>query len=784
MSSAPVARRRRAPRGHAVAATASGRSAPTPVDLLEAKLVFPVSGPVDVSRPGLVNRLRAATGNAVITLVAPAGYGKTTLLGQWAEREARPVAWVTLDQGDNDATRLLRYVAAALGRLELVDREVVAALAASRPSLRPLALPRLTAAVFRCSRPFVLVLDDVHEVGEGDAAEAIVQLARHVPAGSTLVLAGRTPPRIPAARLRAEGRLLELGANHLVFGRREASLLMRKAGVSVDEPALTELVERTEGWPAALRLAGLSIADGADPSAFAGVDRLMTDYVRRELLAPLAPADRRFLTRSSVLESLSGPLCDAALQTEGSATRLESLETQGLLIVPLDRKRERYRLHGILRAVVRAELERIEPRAVSGLNGRAAVWCEANDETEAALGHATASRDAEAVARLVGVLALPAYHGGRISTVESWLERVRAGGAIDRWPDVAIVGAWTHAVRGRPEEAAGWLEAAERSGAEGRLPDGTASLEPRVALIRAAIAAQGPDRMLADAETAERGLPPTSQWRPAAQLLGGVARMLVGDSTGADAAFADAAGGAARLAATDTQIVALSERSLLSAAQGDHERARTLADEARAVAGEAGLDDYGTGAIQLAASARSALRHGDGERARSDLNRADMLRPRLTFALPWLSVHTLLELARARMGLLELSEARSLLSDAETILRQRPDLGSLAAQATTLHAELEGLVRRPDRRGSLLTPAELRLVPLLATHLSFREIGERLHVSRNTVKTQAIAVYRKLGVSCRSEAIESAAALGLVTTTFTEEAPSPRRDDAAPVARM
>jgi LuxR family maltose regulon positive regulatory protein len=245
--------------------------------------------------------------------------------------------------------------------------------------------------------------------------------------------------------------------------------------------------------------------------------------------------------------------------------------------------------------------------------------------------------------------------------------------------------------------------------------------------------------------------------------------MLLGEPDAADAAFTIAAEAAERLRATDTRILALSERSLLAGASGDDGRARALAGEARALAEARPQDGYSTCAIQLAASALVELKNGNAERVRADLDNADLLRPRLTYAVPWLSVQTLLELARARMGLLDLVGARSLVADADAIVRRRPELGTLAARARVLRADLAELAQTHDRRRLALTAAELRLVPLLATHLSFREIGERLHISRNTVKTQAIAVYRKLGVSSRSDAIELAATLGVVRPTVPED---------------
>jgi LuxR family maltose regulon positive regulatory protein len=657
---------------------------------------------------------------------------------------------------------------------------VQAALDRARASVRRSAAPRLCAAVAARSEPFVLVLDEVQAIHAPGAVQTLAQLAKHVPPGSSLVLSGRRLPELPFARLRAEGRLFELGATDLAFSRREANLLLRGAGVPLEEPAVVELTDRTEGWPAGLYLAALSILAGGTPEEFGGEDRFVRDYVRLELLDDLTAEDRRFLMRSSELETLSGPLCDAVLRRRGSAADLEDLEARNLFVLPLDRSRDGFRFHRLVRGVLRAELSRREPDRAHEVHRRAADWCEAQGAYEDALGYAAAAGDDDGVARLVGALALPAYHEGRIVTTEGWFDLLDASDVLDRHPAVAVLGAWTHAVRGRPEAAEGWLEAAERGTFEGNLPDGTETIAPWLSLLRAALAANGAEAMLSDAEEAERGLAPQSQWRPAALLLRGVARLLL-DGAAADATLAEAAEAARRVGATDTRIVALSERSLLAGAQGRHEDALALALEVRTLVDGERLADYATSALQLAASARAELRRGNSDRARLDLDAADRLRPQLTYALPWYSVQTLLELAQAHAGLLNLAEACSLLAEAEAILRRRPGLGVLPVRAKALRKELRALMHGPSSRESMLTPAELRLVPLLATHMSFREIGEQLHVSRNTVKTQAIAVYRKLGVSSRSDAIERAASLGLVQPAVPVGASSSLRDD-APVA--
>jgi LuxR family maltose regulon positive regulatory protein len=349
-----------------------------------------------------------------------------------------------------------------------------------------------------------------------------------------------------------------------------------------------------------------------------------------------------------------------------------------------------------------------------------------------------------------------------VAELEGWLDGFDDPVLLEHYPAVAVLGSWIHALGDRPEQARGWLDVAEHSSFEGQLPDGTRSLEPWIALLRAAFCREGVDRMLADAETAAAGLARTSRWRPTALVLKGVAHLLCGDDDRADDVLVEAVETASSVGATATRRLALAERSLLATAAGDHSLAAELAHAAREPLEEAGRTTDVMRAIEAAASARVELRAGDWHRARAHIESATPVALSLAHALPPFAVQASLELARAHLALLDLTAASELLSRAESLLERCPSLGVLALQAKAVRAELRALASENTRRESTLTAAELRLLPLLTTRLSFREIGARLHVSRHTVKTQANAIYRKFGVSSRNEAIDRAAELGLV----------------------
>jgi LuxR family maltose regulon positive regulatory protein len=750
--------------GAVVAVASIGPPPAPPFDFVESKVHVPTARPGSVSRIALVNRLRATSSSSVVVLAAPAGYGKTTLLAQWAMRDERPFVWVSIDERDNDPVILLRHIAVAIDRIEPLAPSVLDALRSPGRSIWRVAVPRLASAVATLERPFVMVLDEADLLETKESVDALSTLAEQIPEGSMLVLAGRTAPRLGISRLRADGRLFEIGADMLALSRREARLLLRAGGVELTDAEVAELVHRTEGWPAGLSLAALSLQgqeNASDEDAtITGDDRHVAEYLRSEYLSHLTPDTLTFLRRSSVLGKMCGSLCDAVLEAEGSGPRLESMQESNLFLVPLDSRCVWYRYHHLFEDLLRHDLEERESEQIPGLKRRAADWYEDHDDPESAIEPAAGSGDLDRVARIFASVAVPTYHSGRLSAIERWLEYFGDDAQLARYPAVAAIGAWIHALRGRPAVAERWLSAAESGAGIGPLPDGSASAHPWIAVVRAAMCGDGVERMLSDAEDALLELPADSQWRPAALVLQGTAYVLLGADDLGDRILADAAEEAARLEATDVRVVALSERSLVAAARGDQTEADALAFEARELVADGRLDAYPTSAVGLASCARARLRQGRWDQARTDLTAAHDLSRSLTDALPWFAVQTRLELARAHVTLRDADSARALLTEVGDILGRRP-LGVLAEQADALTAQID-MMPTADGNISGLTSAELRVLPLLTTHLSFREIGERLFVSRNTIKTQAISIYRKLGVASRSGAIERAAELGLI----------------------
>jgi LuxR family maltose regulon positive regulatory protein len=733
-------------------------------ELVESKLDVPSPREGLVPRTAVVDRLRASTATGLVSVAAPAGYGKTTALSQWSEADDRPFAWISLDHRDNDPVILLTYVGAGLDSVSPVSPAVFRALRTVNGSLWTSAVPKLAAAIASIPGPFVMVLDDVHELENRDCVDVLTALSHHVPAGSQLVLSGRRESSLPLAWLRANGQLLEIGVADLALTDVEAHQLLVRAGVELSEDESAELNEHAEGWAGGLYLAALAL-QGAPAhvtvSSFSGEDRFVMDYLRSEHLGRLDASDVEFLIRSAVLDRMCGPLCDALLDRRDSSTLLEKLERENLFVVPLDHSRGWYRFHHLFKETLRAELDRREPEIVDELHRRASAWCVQHGLPEAAIEHARAAGDVDALAGLVGAFALPFYRSGRADTVEAWLTSFDDPELLDSYPAVAVLGTWVHALRGRPAAVERWAAAVARVRNGSPMPDGSPA-SAWAAMVRALLCRDGPEQMREDAEAARAELSPASPWRPSALLLVGVAALLLGESERAEELLGDTAREAAEENAVYVGVIASAERALLALERGD-----LLAADRELARGRQFIDDGPIiggveTAILWAASARLAARLGDTALARDELVKAQRLRPQLTEALSWFAVQTGIELARAYLVLADVKGADTVLAEARRTLRLRPGLETLERQVEELGAQIDGFSGAQTGWASTLTAAELRLLPLLTTHLSFREIAERLYVSRNTVKTQAISIYRKLDASSRSEAISRAIALGLV----------------------
>jgi LuxR family transcriptional regulator, maltose regulon positive regulatory protein len=735
-------------------------------DLVSAKLRHPLLRPGTVRRSALIERLAREDSCPIVSVVAPPGYGKTTLLSQWAERNGQAFAWVSVDEKDHDPKVLLSYVAEALDAVQPVGRRVFEVLSSPGSSVPGAVVPRLGSAFASMTVPVVLALDDVHLLHNREGRAALSVLADHVPGGSRLVLSGRSDPPLRIARLRAEGRILEIGPGDLSLSPEEAALLLRDAGVALGGGEVLALHRRTEGWPVGLYLAALYLREGgylgSAALSFGGDDRLVSEYVESELLSRISRRRRAFLTRTAVLERMCGPLCEAVLEQPGSGAALAELARANLLLVPLDRQGRWYRYHHLFRDMLLADLRRQEPGLIPALQRRAAGWCLRSGRPEEALEYFIAAGDADAAAGVAEELFLPAYRQGRVVTVRRWFGWLEDQGGIEGHPFAAVLASLLYAVTGRPVEAERWADVVEAGqDADATRPEDPAA-EAWAAALRAVLCRRGVKQMRADADEAVRRFAADRTQVPLSWLALGVACVLSGDLDDGDAAFEDAARAAAEVGAAEAFAEALCQRSLVAMTRNDWNKAGDLAGQARDALHRAGIEESYATAVVCAVQARAVLHRGDAAAAHQELISAQRLRPLLTYAIPHFAVQARIELIRVHLGLGDVTGARTVMQEVDEILRRRPDLGTLTGEAHELRDRLSRERGSAARGASALTAAELRLLPLLSTHLPVPEIAAELFLSPHTVRSQAMSLYRKLGASTRSQAVARSRELGLL----------------------
>ena len=741
---------------------APGGTAPGPQlgqQLLDAKFAVPQPRPGAVSHADLVKTARSSDCR-VVAITASAGYGKSTFLAEWAAAEDRRVAWVSLDRFDDDPGMLLVSLASAYCRAGLGSADLVADMTGS-VSVLGRAAPRL-ASEFRASAvPFVLMLDDLHVLQSPDCHDVLGVVISGIPGGSQLAAASRfEQPHLP--RLRVSGEALEFGASDLALDAVGARQVFAKVRVSLTPEQASAVTERTEGWPVGLYLAAL-IAKGSrsQEAAITGDHRYVADYLYREALIGQPQDLQRFLRRTAVLDQLSGPLCDAVMGSSATAEHLRRLEAASLFLIPLDGRREWYRYHDLFREFLLGELRRTEPGIIMALHLRAADWYEANGSPAMALEHLLQTTERQRSAELMYKLALPTYQAGQWSTVRRWLRTIGYAN-IERYPPLAVAAEWSCAMSGDPAGALRWVAFLDAASFEGVQVDGTASFDSLRALFRGAMCATGPEQMMADAGFAVAQEPEWSPWRGTALWLLAEAHLLTGHLDQARDLLIAAFMAAADTGTVDVTVTCESELAWLAMDRGEWQDAAGRLGRALALIDENRMHDYFSSLLAFPGAARLALHHGDPDEAHRQLTRAMRARPSATYARPYLAAWLRLRLTKVYLALADVATARQLLREIDDILIRRPALGTLVDEV----AEFRRVLASSNLTGAVgsaaLTPAELRLLPYLQTHLTASGIAERMLLSSHTVRSRLKSIYRKLGVSTRHDAVQKATTIGLL----------------------
>jgi LuxR family transcriptional regulator, maltose regulon positive regulatory protein len=665
----------------------------------------------------------------LVLLVAPAGYGKTTLLSEWAASDGRRFAWIDLGAGDHDSERLLTSVKSRAHQTE---------------------------------PPTVLVVDNAHLVGTRETFHALDDVARSMPSGSQLALASRCEPGLPVGSLRAHRRLFELRTGDLAMTRSEASALLTAAGIRLSSDGLDRLMDRTEGWPAGLYLAALSVrvqpSVDAALSHFAGDDQVVAEYLRDELMARLEPDHVDFLLRTSILETLSGPLCDAVLGHGGSGRILGTLARSNVLLVSLDRGGTSYRYHPLFREMLHSELRRLDPGREPELHTRASAWHEEHDDLDSAIQHAVAAGNPEHAGELLWRHADSYIGHGRSEALAAWLNHF-TDGQLAAFPSLAVAAANSRLAAGDGEQARHWAAAAGR-GLARRSSSKRGALDGAALLLRALLAERDLAHLGREAARAGALASEHDESRSFSCLLTGVSHQLAGDRPRARAALEDGVCSSA-LAAPHVQALCLAQLALLEIDADDWDAAAILTERARSRVEGCGLAGYPIVALVYAASALTRSHSGPVADADRDLRTATRLVDQLVDFIPWYEAETRVTLARASLGLSDVAGSRSLIAEAARLVRRIPESPTLRAWVTEACSQLEAATGSAGD-GLTLTAAELRVLRMLPTHLSFPAIAKQLFVSPNTVKTHVRALYRKLDASSRSEAVSRAAAAGLL----------------------
>lgn len=716
----------------------------------------PATARAGVPRPGIARVLKDRTG--LVVIAAPAGYGKTTAVVQWDDADERPFGWARLDNLDNDPAHLLLHLATALNQIRPIDPAVLHYLQGAGRAETQL-VSAFVRALESCG-PVVLVLDDVHELSASAAVDTLRAVVDLAPNSTTLALIGRQMPALDLARRRLQGYVVEIGIPELKLSGPEGAAAFAALGAGMDKATIARVLDKCEGWAAGVVMAALALRDGAPAEAVTGRHRLVADYLVEEVLSQLEPDTVTFLTESAVLERFCADELDALLGRTDSAAMLDTITHSGnMFLVSLDAQGVWYRYHQLFGDLLRARLRDRDPDRFRELAARAADRLAQAGDVDGALTQALAADDRAQAAALVGMDAVRLGFDGRVGVLARRLSLIDEQTFTD-YPDAAIARAWLGVMNGDAELIQRSLLTASAADTGEPLSDGTPSVEVAAALIGSLIGVGGVAEVIRHAETVcSAGDHLVNPWWGAATTMKGAALSMLGEAAQARATLESA------LPVTEDlpgfQAAALAHLAALDLLDGDLSAAVEHTASARSIVDSRDLSDMVPMVVVYAVDSLVRARRGDVAGARSAVSATERLVDRLgdLSARTALMAHVLVAGAAVEIDDTELCDRHLL----EAQRAHRRETGAVGVGQWLDRIRTLSAARAARGARSALTTAELRLLPYLATHLSLQRIADELILGRETVKSQATSIYRKLAVSSRAAAVAEADRLGLLS---------------------
>jgi LuxR family maltose regulon positive regulatory protein len=715
-----------------------------------------------VPRTRLVSGLTSLEDATVVVVSGPAGSGKSTLARQWADADVRGHVHLAVEARHNDPSDL---AAALIGAFEAVGppaRRVRGLATSVEPTFSAQLLPALTGLAASRSAPFVLVVDDVHLVTNPLCQLVLAAATDGVPAGSQLALMSREGVPAWLGRARAAGTLFELGPADIAFDDAETEALFQQMGIGADAEAAQDANRRAEGWAVGVYLSALALADRRQPAGHLPLQssaRFVGDYVRTEVLSPLDNDMQDFLVHLSVLDELTPSLCDAVLQRGDSGRMLAEAHARNQLVVEVGD--HRYRFHHLLRDALLTELRDRDSLAIPLMHLRASQWYRVHEDLDAAIKHAKVSGDLNVAGALVWSGIVGCIGSGRPDRLQAWLADLSDTAiASDRW--LSLSAAWAALQSGDITRRDRWTLTAERHA--GRDWQRSAAADEYSASLAVLIGLVGRSTVADSVELCESaldGLPPDSGFRTAAAFIAGVGQTLLRRFDAGRSSLLEAQRLSRALNVPLIEADATAWLGLLTIMAGDVSTGAAQIASSADLLEEHDLDRLATAAHTLTALALAQALRQESAAARSTLNQARRMMSMVVGIAPWFEVCGRCLQARTAVTLGEGSLARQLIAEARVAMT--PELaGSLAADLVKDAEDALAAMRVDGVSAAALTAAEMRVLQFLPSHLSFRQIGEHLFLSANTIKTHCLSIYRKLDVSSRDEAVARAQALGLV----------------------